>query len=231
MTPERSHTRRSIECLFLVCAKLWKMPRALGKWRWPIGILGMLVVCAALCPVCLPAIGLWLVMDGDDANHSTGTADVLVVPDSPWLSAGVGVDRVPVASVWISEARAQLVVMTCGPVYGISGCERAQETLAQQGRPRLPLREVILTSSPSDVEAVAVATEISRLGARSAIVLVSPLESRRVNRIYRREGEKRGIAITVVPVSNPYFDPAHWWRLREGRKAVLFELSQWVGIP
>ena len=189
------------------------------------------MVWVASYPVWLPAIGLSFVMDGADADHAATSAEVLAVPESSWFSTGAGADRVSVASDWVREGRAHLVVMSCAAYYGVSGCERAQQALVQQGRPRLPLQEVTLPSSPSDVEAAAIVAAISRLGARSAIVLVNSLESRRLNRIYRREGEKQGIAITVAPVSNPDFDPAHWWRLREGRKAVFFELSQLVGFP
>jgi len=121
--------------------------------------------------------------------------------------------------------------MTCGTAYGISGCEQEQEDLVTRGGTRLPLRAVPLTSSPSDVESAAMLAEMVRAGATSAIILASPLESRRLNRVYQREGNKRGIKVTVIAVPDPNFDPAQWWRVREGRKAVLFELCQWVGIP
>lgn len=121
--------------------------------------------------------------------------------------------------------------MTCGAPYGVSGCEKAQEDLESQGHPRLPLREVRQGSSPTDEEAAALLAEMVRAGVTSAIILANPLDSRRVNRVYQREGHKRGIKVTVVSVSNPHFDPARWWHIREGRKAVLFELCQWVGIP
>jgi hypothetical protein len=80
-------------------------------------------------------------------------------------------------------------------------------------------------SSSSDVEAAAILAEVSRIGTGSAIILANPLESRRLNRIYRKEDKKRGIRIEVVSVSDRDFDPGDWWRLREGRKAVAFELG------
>jgi hypothetical protein len=46
----------------------------------------------------LPAIGLSLVMAGSDADHHAKAADVLAIPDSPWLGTSIGVDRVSVAS-------------------------------------------------------------------------------------------------------------------------------------
>ncbi|MEI9971970.1 MAG: hypothetical protein WDO73_07865 [Ignavibacteriota bacterium] len=81
------------------------------------------------------------------------------------------------------------------------------------------------------MEATALLGEISRLGGRSAIILVNPLESRRLSGIYRREAARRHIHVEVVQVVVPGFNPAGWWRLREGRKAVAFELCQWVGFP
>jgi hypothetical protein len=109
--------------------------------------------------------------------------------------------------------------MTCGKVYGISGCDKAQEALLAHGYPKLPLSEVHVPSSPSEVEAAAILAEVSRIGAGSVIILANPLESRRLNRIYRKDGKKRRIRIEVVSVSDRDFDPGDWWRLREGAQA------------
>jgi len=211
------------------------MPRLPRKWRgtfWWVGLAalgGAFFVLAG--PIWLPAVGRALVLGGSDAKNAVVTAEVLGIPDSPWIGEGVGSDRVLVAADWIGAGRARLVVMTCGLVYGISGCEKAQESLVARGRPKLPMREVPLPSSPAEVEAVAMLSEISRMGARSVIILADSLDSRRLNRLYQREGRTRGIQVTVLSISNPRFDPAQWWRSREGRKAVVFEWCQWVGIP
>lgn len=211
------------------------MPRLPRKWREAFRWVAFAALCCALViltgPVWLSAIGRSLVLEGSDAKSATVTAEVLGIPDSPWIGEGVGSDRVLFAADWIKEGRAKLVVMTCGTVYGVSGCEKAQEALLALGYPKLPMREVALPASPDEVEAAALLAEVSRAGAESAIILADSLDSRRLNRVYQRQGRKLGIKITVVSVSNPNFDPAKWWRLREGRKAVLSELCQWVGIP
>ncbi len=62
-----------------------------------------------------------------DVERTTATADVLGIPDAPWLPSTIASDRVAVASDWVRKGRAKIVVMTCGQVYGISGCDKAQE--------------------------------------------------------------------------------------------------------
>jgi hypothetical protein len=191
----------------------------------------ILGACIVAGPIWLPAIGRWLILSGGEANLSAARADVIGIPDSAWVSSTIGADRALFASEWIRQGRAQWVVMTCGPVYGVSGCELAQESLVARGKPKLPLREVPLPSSPAPVEAAALLAEVARMGAKSATILVDPLVSRRMNRVYQREGKKRGIEVTVLFVPYPGLRAADWWRMREARKAVLFELSQWAGIP
>jgi len=191
----------------------------------------LLAICLAAAPVWLPLVGRCLVLAGSDATLSDATADVLGIPDSAWLSSSIGVDRVLFASGWIRSGRAKVVVMTCEAVYGISGCEMAQRELDATGQPRLPLREVHLPSSPTPVEAAALLAEVSRLGAKSAVILVDPLTSRRSNRVYQREGMKRGIQVRVLYAPVAGFRAADWWRTREGRKAVVYELCQWIGFP
>jgi hypothetical protein len=195
------------------------------------GGVAVIAISIVTAPIWLPKIGRSLVLDVGDATLSSATADVVGVPDSAWISSAIGVDRVLFASGWIGSGRAEVVVMTCGSVYGISGCEMAQRDLAAQGKPRLPLREVPLPSSPTPVEAAALLAEVSRLGAKSAIILVDPLVSRRSNRVYQREGAKRGIHVTVLYVPDRDFAPEDWWRTREGQKAMVYELCQWIGFP
>jgi hypothetical protein len=187
--------------------------------------------CTVTGPIWLPAIGRWLVLDWADASLSTARADAIGIPDSAWISSPISADRALFADEWIRQGRAQWMVMTCGPVYGVSGCELVQESLIARGQPKLPLRVVPLPSSPAPVEAAALLAEMSRMGAKSAVILVDPLVSRRLNRVYQREGKKRGLEVTVLFVPVPGFRADDWWRTRESRKAVVFELSQWAGIP
>jgi hypothetical protein len=178
----------------------------------------------------LPTVGTSLVL-AVRAPKNAGSFDILAIPNSQWLPTGFGSNRAEFASEWIRTRHTSIVVMTCGRVYDVSGCEMAQNSLVAAGLPKLPLREVPLPSSPSEVEAAAIMAEIQRLGSRSAVILVNPLESRRLNRVYREAAMKVGIAVDVVSVADPHFDPARWWQMREGRKAVAYELFQWVGIP
>ena len=212
-----------------------RMPQQPWKWRGLFRWVGIAVLCIALCllaaPVWLPAIGRWLVLTGSDAKDATVKAEVLGIPNSPWIGSGLGTDRLLFAADWIRQGRAKSIVMTCGTMYGISDCERAREALSAEGYPTLPMHEVRIHPSPAAIEAAALLAEVSRTGAGATIVLTDQLESRRLNRVYQREGRKHGIRITVVSVANPRFDPAQWWRSREGQKAVVFELCQWVGVP
>lgn len=205
------------------------------KRRWTVYSLIIAAVCVALAivtgPIWLPAIGRSLVLADRQPEDGALTVEVLAVPASPWVPRGPSFARLVRAADLIRGGRATRVVMTCGTVYGVSGCELAQRELTARSYPRLPMSEVSLESSPDVVEADAILDEVSRIGVKSVAVLVAPFESRRLNRVYRREGDKRGIKAIIIPVADPGFDPGAWLTSRELRKDVAYELFQWIGVP
>ncbi len=78
-------------------------------------------------------------------------------------------------------------------------------------------------------EAAALTPILRRLGARRVLLITSDFHTARAVRLFRRAAPDLEFAAVASPASA--FDPADWWKSREGRKTVLLEWIKTVTEP
>jgi hypothetical protein len=178
---------------------------------------------------------------------------LLVLTVYPFLSV---TDRLPsdylVVEGWVSEQAIRtavgefttngykLVVTTGGPVHGMGVYRNDSSTTANVAARRLidaGLPEAVLQKAPSRMSArdrtfaaaVALREWFNRqhVRVRSINVLTEDVHARRTRLLYQKAfGDK--VAVGVIAVPNPDYDPKRWWQYSEGVRVVLGEVIAYI---
>jgi uncharacterized SAM-binding protein YcdF (DUF218 family) len=130
------------------------------------------------------------------------------------------------------------VILVSGPgeIYGVNEADAAIRLLTSQGYPAAWFVPVRHASTSTKQEGTALLNELARRHVRRVNVVTSNFHTRRARRIYLELERERGGGpeIRMVAVPNVDYDPAVWWRTREGRKVAFFEwtksITSLVGI-
>lgn len=65
-------------------------------------------------------------------------------------------------------------------------------------------------------------------GFRKVIIVTSNYHSRRAGKVFKKEWDDSGIAISVSPAYSSRFHPEKWWTKREDSKIFFYELSKTI---
>jgi uncharacterized SAM-binding protein YcdF (DUF218 family) len=104
-----------------------------------------------------------------------------------------------------------------------SESEYDQQVLEQLGIPKAAIRILEPPTTNTVSEATLVAEELRRQGGDAAILVTSPLHTRRAKAIWHSVVGGHPQAILRYDSSEPC-DPDHWWRSTEDVQAVVHEL-------
>jgi uncharacterized SAM-binding protein YcdF (DUF218 family) len=128
------------------------------------------------------------------------------------------------------------VILVSGPVkvYGINEADLAIRFGLSNGCAAGWLRPLYIEARSTAQEARAFSRWVgSHPEIRSILLVTSTYHSARAARIFRRELKDR-ITVTSIAAPDRDFNADDWWRHRESRKAVFFEVSKtiatWLGL-
>jgi uncharacterized SAM-binding protein YcdF (DUF218 family) len=128
------------------------------------------------------------------------------------------------------------IILVSGPtrLYGINEADLAIRFGLNNGCAAGWLRPVYMQATSTAEEA----REFSRWTGshpeiKKLLLVTSTYHSARAARVFRNQLGGR-LTITSVAAPDRDFDPEAWWKQREGRKAVFFEISKtaatWIGL-
>jgi uncharacterized SAM-binding protein YcdF (DUF218 family) len=126
-------------------------------------------------------------------------------------------------------------VLVSGPSewYGLNEADLAIRFATAHEYPREWFEPLIIQALSTDDEARALVSAVEKRGIRKLLIVTSDFHTRRAGRVYRRTIPS-SIEFRMVAAPDKYFVPDGWWRNREGRKTVFFEVSKtiadWVGL-
>ncbi|MEE9234297.1 MAG: YdcF family protein [Candidatus Acidoferrales bacterium] len=133
-------------------------------------------------------------------------------------------DRVRHAAELYRQGWAPRVVLS-GPALRtyFSEAELMEKEALQQGIPKEHLIVVRHQARSTLEEALALRPLLAEHNFRKIIIVTSNFHTRRTKRIFRAVYERRGGHIFVSAAPDPEFNPARWWKTREGRATMLLE--------
>ena len=111
--------------------------------------------------------------------------------------------------------------------YGQHEEEGAVNFAAKHGCPQHLLEPVRLNGFSTADEAQQAHHYVTAHGYKNILVVTSDFHTARAARIFRREFG-RAVQFRFVAAPDRYFSATGWWRHREGRKTVFFELSKTI---
>jgi uncharacterized SAM-binding protein YcdF (DUF218 family) len=175
----------------------------------------------------LPAVGRLLIWDDGRAP-----ADIAVV-----LAGDFTGSRLKGAADLVRSGLAPMVLVSGpGELYGVNEADAAIRLITAQGYPAEWFVPVRHESTSTRQEGRVLLDEMARRHVRSVNLVTSNFHTRRARRIYLELERERGGGpqIRMVAIPNVDYDPAAWWRTREGRKVAFFEwtksITSMVGI-
>jgi len=169
----------------------------------------------------LPAVGRALVYD-----DGTGQADIAIV-----LAGDFTGHRLTGGAELARQGLVPLVLVSGPPgLYGINEADAGIGFIVAKGYRAdwfVPQRH---TASSTREEAHVLLTELARRKVRTVDLVTSNFHTRRARRIFLDVERERGggPTIRVVAVADPIYDPAAWWRSREGRKTAFLEWTKTI---
>ncbi|MFN7925441.1 MAG: YdcF family protein [Bryobacteraceae bacterium] len=78
-------------------------------------------------------------------------------------------------------------------------------------------------------EAALIVPELRRRGVKRLLVVTHNYHTRRAGRLWREAAPEMEIHMIAAPAE--HFDPANWWRNREGRKTFFYESVKAITSP
>jgi uncharacterized SAM-binding protein YcdF (DUF218 family) len=181
-------------------------------------VIAILVACAGLW---LPAMGRALVYDDGPAK-----ADIAVVLAGDYTGA-----RVMRGGDLVHQGFVPSAIVSGPPgFYGVNEADAAIQYVTRQGCPAewfIALKHSALSTRD---EAEVVLDELKRRGIHSFLLVTSNFHTRRARRIFLAAEKARGGGPAMRMVSTPdrEYDPASWWRTRQGRKIAFLEWTKTV---
>jgi uncharacterized SAM-binding protein YcdF (DUF218 family) len=169
----------------------------------------------------LPAIGRLLIWDDGRAP-----ADIAVV-----LAGDFTGSRLRGAADLVRSGLSPVVLVSGpGELYGVNEADAAIRLATAQGYPAEYFVPVRHASTSTRQEGTVLLDEMARRHVRSVNLVTSNFHTRRARRVYLELERERGGGpkIRMVAVPNADYDPAAWWRTREGRKVAFFEWTKTI---
>jgi uncharacterized SAM-binding protein YcdF (DUF218 family) len=124
------------------------------------------------------------------------------------------------------------VVLVSGPagMYGENEADAAIRYILAKGSAAEWFVPVRHTATSTRDEARILLTELARRNVHLVDVVTSNFHTRRARRIFLEVERERGGGPTIhmVATSDPHYDPAVWWRTREGLKTAFFEWTKTI---
>ena len=196
-----------------------------GRPRFPYRLLFAIV---ALAAIVYATSGVWLAALGRGLiyNDGPGKADIAVV-----LAGDYTGGRIVAAAELTRKGYVPLVLVSGPPgFYGLNEADAAIRFITAKGYPAawfVPLRH---TGLSTQAEAGFVLNDLQRRGVHSFILVTSNYHSRRARRLFLKAEKKRGGGPELRAFAAPdgRYDPAAWWRSREGRKIAFLEWTKTV---
>ncbi len=159
-----------------------------------------------------------------DVGESPRKAEVVVVLAGGWE----GGKRILKAGELVRAGFAPYVLMS-GPTsfYNQPECNAAIPFAIQSGYPPEYFQCAPNHAMDTESEAVALIAELQRRGVKRFLLVSVDSHLRRVRGIYRRLLPK-GMEAAFVASDSPTFRLSEWWKVREGRKAILLEWTKLI---
>jgi uncharacterized SAM-binding protein YcdF (DUF218 family) len=190
------------------------------KWVAALVLLSALILSHSLW---LAALGGWLVRTDPPAR-----ADVALV-----LAGDYTGYRVLKAAEMVRQGYTKTVLVS-GP-EGMYGYNEADLEIPFAVRSGYPLSWFVAAPNQSrstQEEALALVDVLRKRDVHMCLLVTSDFHTRRAGRIYRTVAPD--LDFRVVGAVTPLFDPAEWWRTREGRKFFFMEWTKtvtgWFGV-
>ncbi len=174
------------------------------------------------------ARGIWLPWIGEALvrNDGPGKADIAVV-----LAGDTSGGRIERAARMIQAGDVPAAIVD-GPMaaFGNRECDLAIAFIVREGYPKDWFIPLPMAAHSTAEEAVHVAAELERRHVASFALITSEFHTARAGRTFRSVLRRRGdrLAMRVIGTPDDFFQPAEWWRDREGRKATLLEWTKTV---
>jgi uncharacterized SAM-binding protein YcdF (DUF218 family) len=190
------------------------------KWVAAFVLLSALILSHTLW---LAALGGWLVRTDPPAP-----ADVALV-----LAGDKSGYRILKAAEMVRQGYTKTVLVS-GPegMYGYNEAELAIPFAVRSGYPPSWFVAAPNQSFSTREEALALIGELHKRGVHTCLLVTSDYHTRRAGGIYRAAAPD--VDFRVVGALTPLFDPADWWRTREGRKCFFLEWTKtvtgWFGV-
>jgi uncharacterized SAM-binding protein YcdF (DUF218 family) len=185
-------------------------------------ILLALVVCGVLAAAThtlwLPWLGYVLIRDDGPAK-----ADIAVV-----LAGGYTGSRLEKAAELVKQGWVPKVLVSGPPLFDVHETDVCIPMMMRRGYPASWFIACPNSALSTREEAWVILGELKRRQVKSFILVTSNYHSGRARRIYRavERAMGGGPPFRVVAATDPFFDPADWWKNREGQKAVFLEWSK-----
>ena len=196
-----------------------------GRLRQGVLLAPLIVVGAAVLThrIWLSAMGRFLVRS-DGASAS----DAVVV-----LGGDPSGERIQLGAELLKSGYAPRALVS-GPLgaYGYHECELAIPYAVKLGYPERWFACIKHTADSTVDEALVVAPELRRIGARRALVVTSNFHARRAGAVFRKMAPD--LEFRTVGAPSILFDPERWWHSRRMQKTFLLEWTKtivwWLGI-
>lgn len=185
-----------------------------------------LLAFAVLAAVLYFGAGWWLPAFGRLLIHDDGPApaDIAVILAGDYTGARA------LRAAELLRAGMVPRVMVSGPpgMYGVNEADAAVRFLAARGYPENAFLPVYHTATSTREEAHILLAELARLHVRRFLLVTSNYHTGRARRLFLSVERERGGGpeFRTVAAADPLYDPARWWRYREGCKTAFFEWSK-----
>jgi uncharacterized SAM-binding protein YcdF (DUF218 family) len=152
-------------------------------------------------------------------------ADVALV-----LAGGWAGERVMKAADLVRQGYVPSAIISgSGNYYDVSECDAAIAFAVHRGVSPSIYTCVFTRGKSTREEAVDTIRELRRVGARKVLLVSVNSHLRRARRIYSEMAPD--LEIHYIGAENPGFKLAEWYKSREGRKAMFYELTKFVTSP
>ncbi len=189
-------------------------------------LLASLLVFAAVLSGLYLGAGLWLPVVGRALiwNDGPAPADVAVV-----LAGDYSGTRLTGGAELARRGLVPLVLVSGPPgMYGVNEADAAIRYIVARGYAAEWFAPVYHTALSTRDEARVLVAELARRRVRRVLVVTSNYHSRRARRLFLAAEHERGGGpeIRMVATADPFYDPASWWRSRQGCKTAFLEWSK-----
>ncbi|MDE3167198.1 MAG: YdcF family protein [Acidobacteriota bacterium] len=187
----------------------------------PVTIISLVILATLYvsCGVWLPAVGRLLIHDDGPAP-----ADIAVL-----LAGEYDGYRARFAAGLVRAGYVPMVMVSGPPgMYDTNEADAAIRYLTARGYPEsifIPVRHVAKSTRE---EARIILAELARRHIRSFLLVTSNYHTARSRRIFlaAERAQGGGPGFRTVAAADPIYDPARWWRYRDGCKTAFYEWSK-----